>query len=701
MTKKARLIKRQETLTAKEKETVIDFFSKYPTYENRIDWNSKTLKYGDFETVFSLANNSRRSIKKQSKSDPEVLLKGYNYRIVSKTKDFIIIMPLDWECAVFFCSFGCGGTGAKWCIGDKNTSKHWDFYRKYYNVFYFIYFTEGHPCYGKKLAIRYSKKHDCISINNEEDRLLLKKGIPTKKLLLLDILKKNKAYTIRKSRNKDYYMFHTGSFSIRYELLEQYYFLYYFAGEAKKYFFTDIYKDIKLPEEEADFMKINTLINGLLINDIVYLKKDYKMSKICLILGIKRIYEDTLLMETIYRHAVSQNGRALEFVPELLKTESLCLKAVRRNGKALQFVPKSFKTEAICIEAVRKNGCALKFVPKLFKTETMCLDAIRLDGRALQFVPELFKSEVMCLIAVKKNSKALKYVQESFMTEAMCLMAVKKNGRTLKFVPKLFKTEAICLEAVRKNGRVLEYVPESFKTETMCLEAVGKNGCALEYVPESFKTETLCFPLFDLPEYLIAKEICLKAIRQNGWALEYVPESLKTEEMCLEAVKENYFALDYVPESLKTEEMCLEAVRQNGWALKYVPESLKTEEMCLEAVRQNGWALDYVPESLKTEEMCLEAVRQDGLALKYVPKPKRVTVYDPELPIDYVLNHFLLLNCQYGFKGSEVLSAVDDLYSYLDEKLKTGDLDNITKCEKLDGLDKKLEKLKIHFGALP
>jgi hypothetical protein len=51
-TKKARLIKQLNSLSAAEKEKVIAFFTKYPRYENRIDWNNKSLQYHDFERVF-------------------------------------------------------------------------------------------------------------------------------------------------------------------------------------------------------------------------------------------------------------------------------------------------------------------------------------------------------------------------------------------------------------------------------------------------------------------------------------------------------------------------------------------------------------------------------------------------------------------------------------------------------------------------
>jgi len=147
-----------KSLSFKEKETVISFFNKYPVYENRIDWNNKSLSYCDFEKVFTIADSSRKNIKTESKTNPEILFKGYNYRVVSRSKEFLIIMPLDRECAVYFNSYNCGGIGAMWCIGDKNTSKHWNKYISKRNIFYFVYFINKNLTFGKKLIIQYNQR---------------------------------------------------------------------------------------------------------------------------------------------------------------------------------------------------------------------------------------------------------------------------------------------------------------------------------------------------------------------------------------------------------------------------------------------------------------------------------------------------------------------------------------------------------------
>ena len=45
--------------------------------------------------------------------------------------------------------------------------------------------------------------------------------------------------------------------------------------------------------------------------------------------------------------AVRQDGKALAFVSEALRTAELCLEAVRQNGGALQHVPEELRTPGL------------------------------------------------------------------------------------------------------------------------------------------------------------------------------------------------------------------------------------------------------------------------------------------------------------------------------------------------------------------
>jgi hypothetical protein len=155
MTKKARFIENLNALSESQKKEAVKFFTKHPNCEKHIDWDNPALTYQDFQKLFSRANSSARSIRRKAKTNPRLLFEKYNCEIVRQTDDFLIVVPLDWRCAVFFDSFDCGGAGARWCIGDKNNPSHWNDYLLEKNIFFLIFFFTRHPVFGKKLLIQY------------------------------------------------------------------------------------------------------------------------------------------------------------------------------------------------------------------------------------------------------------------------------------------------------------------------------------------------------------------------------------------------------------------------------------------------------------------------------------------------------------------------------------------------------------------
>ena len=51
-------------LTPNQKEEIKAFFTKHPSYENKIDWNNKSLSYKDFESLLALDGKSKTQAKK-------------------------------------------------------------------------------------------------------------------------------------------------------------------------------------------------------------------------------------------------------------------------------------------------------------------------------------------------------------------------------------------------------------------------------------------------------------------------------------------------------------------------------------------------------------------------------------------------------------------------------------------------------------
>ena len=163
MTKKTRFINKLVALSEKEKITLIAFFSANPVFENRINWNNKNLKYEDFEDVFSLSRTSRKN-----RNNTIKMFKYHNCKIIACTKEFAIVVPLDWYCAKFLNSFECGGEGARWCIGSKSSNTHWNYEMDRGVVFYFLYFFERHPVFGKKIMIEIDDENKrCFYTQND------------------------------------------------------------------------------------------------------------------------------------------------------------------------------------------------------------------------------------------------------------------------------------------------------------------------------------------------------------------------------------------------------------------------------------------------------------------------------------------------------------------------------------------------------
>jgi uncharacterized membrane protein YecN with MAPEG domain len=225
---------------------------------------------------------------------------------------------------------------------------------------------------------------------------------------------------------------------------------------------------------------------------------------------------------------------------------------------------------------VQNNGKALEYVPETLKSVELCIAAVLDCYWMREYVPEEKQALVEAFVAMEIDEDCeFEYVSVKLKNAEICLAAVQNNGKALEYVPEKFKNAEICLAAVQNDGNALEYVPEALKSTEICLAAMQSLGIpfhALEYVPESLKTA----------------ELCLVAVRSQGSELEYVPEALKTAELCLAAVQNDGNALEYVPEALKTAELCLVAVRSHFNALEYVPETLKNTEICLAALLEEN-----------------------------------------------------------------------------------------------------------------
>ncbi len=166
--------------------------------------------------------------------------------------------------------------------------------------------------------------------------------------------------------------------------------------------------------------------------------------------------------------AVKQDGLALKYVPENLKTAKLCLAAVKSEGCALSDVPKNLKTPRLCREAVKQNGGALEYVPEKLKTMKLCLDAI---GRKCVSDDPIDKKYHEIDDTLSNMCSPFPWVPIKLLTAKFYFEAVKRNSQTLNWVrPGLMSLE-LCIEAVKHFSKALEFVPEALKEEVK--NAVG------------------------------------------------------------------------------------------------------------------------------------------------------------------------------------------------------------------------------------
>lgn len=115
-------------ITDEEKQELKDFCDKYPQYASQIDWQKKDLTWDDIKPILALPSQSKSAKKRQAKNDPKLLFQRGSFIIYKETENWLYVLPQSWEDAKFMDSSACGGEGAKWCIGWKESPTHWNGY---------------------------------------------------------------------------------------------------------------------------------------------------------------------------------------------------------------------------------------------------------------------------------------------------------------------------------------------------------------------------------------------------------------------------------------------------------------------------------------------------------------------------------------------------------------------------------------------
>jgi hypothetical protein len=426
-----------------------------------------------------------------------------------------------------------------------------------------------------------------------------------------------------------------------------------FKPEQLKIFFTKY--DI-LKSEHDDYI-ILELVNYLLNNNITdennnitenfkeNLKKNYKL--------LLFVPENKMTKEEyfqIYEEAVTQNGLALEFVPDNNKTFDICEIAVTQNSLALKFVPDNNKTFYICEIAVTQNGLALEFVPDNNKTFDICEKALTKNSNALKHIEILFINNIinmtpeqyykLCEKAIENESTTFNYVKADNMTpeqyNELYKKALENNKHIFNGIPENKRTYEIYMLAVTKYGKHLENVilNDNITEEQyyeLCEKAVENYGQAILYVKTEVINENN--EIYHKPKYMSPEQyykLCEKALTKNGIALAYVNKNIKniTSDQYYKlyeiAVTTCGLALQFIPKTL---------IDDTTTPFKYKPKNMTDEEyykLCIKAVTNNGLSIMYIPNNIiqnmgkkKYSEICDLAIANNRNAIPYAKSYER------------------------------------------------------------------------------
>jgi len=187
---------------------------------------------------------------------------------------------------------------------------------------------------------------------------------------------------------------------------------------------------------------------------------------------------DTVIAENWERFAglvqvaFAQNGRALKWFPEHLRTEALCRTAVAQSGLALEYVPEHLRAEDICRIALATKKQPLSStlfldIPKHLHTFDLFRFAVAHNWQYLSWVPERLCTYDLYKFAVEHDWRAFVQIPEKMRTEELCEIAVGLDWRALTLVPEHLRTQKIYNIAVAQNIFALPYVPEHMLTEDM------------------------------------------------------------------------------------------------------------------------------------------------------------------------------------------------------------------------------------------
>ncbi|MBA3722857.1 MAG: DUF4116 domain-containing protein [Parachlamydiaceae bacterium] len=319
--------------------------------------------------------------------------------------------------------------------------------------------------------------------------------------------------------------------------------------------------------------------------------------------------------------ACKQNGLALEFASDQLKSDLDCIKAaLQQNKNAFKFVHQDIvNNRSFLIALMKECEISLSLLPLKYRADQEVVGlAIRRNWKELEFASiELRNNKELMLFALKINNESIQFIGESLKeNEDFFLSVIKINPQLLKHAsPKLLENHDFLLKVIKIDLSVLKISPtlKLLVCPDFYAKAVKICGRILQFVPGFFRSK-------------ITLRMYLDAIDNDPYSFEYFPDTLKQDKkLVMQIIKKNYQVLQYASITVRNDpEFMLEAFKVNIQTLLYAsPELKNNKEYFLKIVKQDGVALKYAGNALKKDvDVAFAAIQQNLKASKYVKAEK-------------------------------------------------------------------------------
>lgn len=234
--------------------------------------------------------------------------------------------------------------------------------------------------------------------------------------------------------------------------------------------------------------------------------------------------------------AVAQDGRALQFASEALRSDKEIVQAAANQSGfwALKGAGEILRSDKeVVLQAVTNDPAAIEFAGDNMKQDTDVVScAVKQQGRLLEHAAESLKADKdIVLNAARQDPGALEFAAESLKVDQefdfFIQTVLRKGNQALEDADDVWSFgKGNILVAIRQDPSFFRYSANSLQQDVlffrdMVLAAVLGDGLLLEIVPAELRGD---------------KKVALAAIRNNSAALRFVgPPLTSTDPELLDA----------------------------------------------------------------------------------------------------------------------------------------------------------------------